>query len=40
MDSESPIDEWIAIGFHRGLMTGAACALCTIAIIMAALWMF
>lgn len=40
IDAEDPIDEWISIGFRRGVMVGACCSLMTIAVLAAGWWMF
>ncbi len=39
VDDESPIDEWISIGFHRGVLTGVVWALMSMAILTAVWWM-
>jgi hypothetical protein len=36
-DDESPIDEWISVGFQRGVLTGVTASLMTIAVL-AAVW--
>ena len=38
-DDESPIDEWIAVGFRRGVLTGVTASLMTMAVLVAIWWM-
>ena len=37
-DDESPIDEWIAVGFRRGLLAGVAASLMAVAVLATAWW--
>ena len=38
-DDESPIDEWISVGYRRGVMTGVTASLMTMAVLAAIWWM-
>ena len=37
-DDESPIDQWIAVGFRRGLLTGVMCSVMAMALLLAGWW--
>ncbi len=39
VDDESPIDQWIAVGYRRGVITGVMCSLMSMAVLAAIWWM-
>jgi hypothetical protein len=39
VDDESPIDQWIAVGYQRGVITGVLCSVMSAAILASIYWM-